>query len=351
MTQQISFPSYTEIFRALMTPQGPHAYVPKLYSAINKLIENPDMDNWYKAKRITKNPVIVAAIDAIAVAIRNNRNTDLVEDIQYGVIATLTGEEYTQTPWFWLIDKIEDADLQYNVLNYYRIKYTAPNYDKNYYALPVNLRKREDFLSKSIIEIYLKLITHKKTPIARTEESTKTVSQLSDEFIKKIQKNPQIKHEIESSYAKIFKELQKIISNETGDKNRAKEYIVFAKKLIDFVPNKKEAKRLLDNLQKLEQNTKQPDAYDKLKKGFGHAMDRIKQKADEIYEKPGVKKATKQTGETLESAARATVNAIDAGIKKLRKKANHESFNNAVDAIKRKWDEFMKQTERQHQKN
>lgn len=80
-------------------------------------------------------------------------------------------------------------------------------------------------------------------------------------------------------------------------------------------------------------------------------MDKLKQKADKIYEKPGVKKATKQTDETLESAARATVNAIDAGIKKLRKKANHESLNNAIGAIKRKWDEFMKQTEQQHQKN
>lgn len=392
MAKDIVFPSVTEIYGALITPTGPRAYVPKLSRAINKMVDEPTADNLARAKKITKNPVIQQTIDAIYTATKSSRYDDDIMDIQYGIIATLVDNEYTQLPW--LVDKIKDDEIQYQVLNNYREKYAGVGYAQQYYAQPINQRTDKDYLSKCIIEIYLSLIMHPKTPTVRKDGEHRAIYQISEEFINKIQQNSHLHKEVVSSYQKILDRIEKIINSAMktprSSYNRESEYATLAIRLTNFIPNKAESKRLHDHFTKLAQKCmfphvfqegekpekepeqkpkkkkgydwrdakeieldapeEQPDAYDRLKQKFGRAIKRVKKKTDEISEKPGVKKARKQAGDALESAARATVNAIDAGIEKIKEKATRENFESAIDSIKKKFEEFMAQIETQKKK-
>lgn len=392
MAKDIVFPSVTEIYGALITPTGPRAYVPRLSRAINKMVDEPTADNLARAKKITKNPVIQQTIDAIYTATKSSRYDDDIMDIQYGIIATLVDKEYTQLPW--LVDKIKDDEIQYQVLNNYREKYAGVGYAQQYYAQPINQRTDKDYLSKCIIEIYLSLIMHPKTPTARKDGEHRAIYQISEEFINKIQQNPHLHKEVVSSYQKILDRIEKIINTAMktprSSYNRESEYATLAIQLTKFIPNKAESKRLHDHFTKLAQKcmfphvfqegekpekepeqkpkkktgydwrdakeieldapAEQPDAYNRLKQKFGRAIKRVKKKTDEISEKPGVKKARKQAGDALESAARATVNAIDAGIEKIKEKATRENFESAIDSIKKKFEEFMAQIETQKKK-
>lgn len=392
MAKDIVFPSVTEIYGALITPTGPRAYVPKLSRAINKMVDEPTADNLARAKKITKNPVIQQTIDAIYTATKSSRYDDDIMDIQYGIIATLVDNEYTQLPW--LVDKIKDDEIQYQVLNNYREKYAGVGYAQQYYAQPINQRTDKDYLSKCIIEIYLSLIMHPKTPTARKDGEHRAIYQISEEFISKIQQNPHLHKEVVSSYQEILDRIEKIINSAMktprSSYNRESEYATLAIQLTKFIPDTVESKRLHDHFTKLAQKcmfphvfqegekpekepeqkpkkktgydwrdteeieldapAEQPDAYDKLKQKFGRAIKRVKKKTGEISEKPGVKKARKQAGDALESAARATVNAIDAGIEKIKEKATRENFESAIDSIKKKFEEFMAQIETQKKK-
>lgn len=392
MAKDIVFPSVTEIYGALITPTGPRAYVPKLSRAINKMVDEPTADNLARAKKITKNPVIQQTIDAIYTATKSSRYDDDIMDIQYGIIATLVDKEYTQLPW--LVDKIKDDEIQYQVLNNYRGKYAGVGYAQQYYAQPINQRTDKDYLSKCIIEIYLSLIMHPKTPTVRKDGEHRAIYQISEEFINKIQQNSHLHKEVVSSYQEILDRIEKIINSAMktprSSYNRESEYATLAIQLTKFIPNKAESKRLHDHFTKLAQKcmfphvfqegekpkkepeqkpkkktgydwrdaeeieldapAEQPDAYDRLKQKFGRAIKRVKKKTDEISEKPGVKKARKQAGDALESAARATVNAIDAGIEKIKEKATRENFESAIDSIKKKFEEFMAQIETQKKK-
>lgn len=392
MAKDIVFPSVTEIYGALITPTGPRAYVPKLSRAINKMVDEPTADNLARAKKITKNPVIQQTIDAIYTATKSSRYDDDIMDIQYGIIATLVDKEYTQLPW--LVDKIKDDEIQYQVLNNYREKYAGVGYAQQYYAQPINQRTDKDYLSKCIIEIYLSLIMHPKTPTVRKDGEHRAIYQISEEFINKIQQNSHLHKEVVSSYQEILDRIEKIINSAMktprSSYNRESEYATLAIHLTKFIPDTVESKRLHDHFTKLAQKcmfphvfqegekpekepeqkpkkkkgydwrdtegveldtpAEQPDAYDRLKQKFGRAIKRVKKKTDEISEKPGVKKARKQAGDALESAARATVNAIDAGIEKIKEKATRENFESAIDSIKKKFEEFMAQIETQKKK-
>ena len=392
MAKDIVFPSVTEIYGALITQTGPRAYVPKLSRAINKMVDEPTADNLARAKKITKNPVIQQTIDAIYTATKSSRYDDDILDIQYGIIATLVDKEYTQLPW--LVDKIKDDEIQYQVLNNYREKYAGVGYAQQYYAQPINQRTDKDYLSKCIIEIYLSLIMHPKTPTVRKDGEHRAIYQISEEFINKIQQNSHLHKEVVSSYQEILDRIEKIINSAMktprSSYNRESEYATLAIRLTNFIPNKAESKRLHDHFTKLAQKcmfphvfqegekpekepeqkpkkktsydwrdakeieldtpAEQPDAYDRLKQKFGRAIKRVKKKTGEISEKPGVKKARKQAGDALESAARATVNAIDAGIEKIKEKATRENFESAIDSIKKKFEEFMAQIETQKKK-
>ena len=101
---------------------------------------------------------------------------------------------------------------------------------------------------------------------------------------------------------------------------------------------------------KKQEKTDGQDAYDRLKEKWEQKIDKLKKKAAEISEKPGVKKAKKQAGDILEDAARKTVNAIDAGIKKIKKKATRENFEKAIDSIEKAWDNFMAQLNEKQKK-
>lgn len=392
MAKDIVFPSVTEIYGALITPTGPRAYVPKLSRAINKMVDEPTADNLARAKKITKNPVIQQTIDAIYTATKSSRYDDDIMDIQYGIIATLVDNEYTQLPW--LVDKIKDDEIQYQVLNNYREKYAGVGYAQQYYAQPINQRTDKDYLSKCIIEIYLSLIMHPKTPTVRKDGEHRAIYQISEEFINKIQQNSHLHKEVVSSYQEILNRIEKIINSAMktprSSYNRESEYATLAIHLTKFIPDTVESKRLHDHFTKLAQKcmfphvfqegekpekepeqkpkkkkgydwrdakeieldtpAEQPDAYDRLKQKFGRAIKRVKKKTGEISEKPGVKKARKQAGDALESAARATVNAIDAGIEKIKEKATRENFESAIDSIKKKFEEFMAQIETQKKK-
>ena len=392
MAKDIVFPSVTEIYGALITPTGPRAYVPRLSRAINKMVDEPTADNLARAKKITKNPVIQQTIDAIYTATKSSRYDDDIMDIQYGIIATLVDKEYTQLPW--LVDKIKDDEIQYQVLNNYREKYAGVGYAQQYYAQPINQHTDKDYLSKCIIEIYLSLIMHPKTPTVRKDGEHRAIYQISEEFISKIQQNPHLHKEVVSSYQEILDRIEKIINSAMktprSSYNRESEYATLAIQLTKFIPNKAESKRLQDHFTKLAQKctfpnlfkddkksdketkkttkkktgydwrdteeieldapAEQPDAYDRLKQNFGRAIKRIKKKTDEISEKPDVKKARKQAGDALESAARATVNAIDAGIEKIKEKATRENFESAITLIKSKWDKFMAEIDAQKRK-
>lgn len=415
MAKDIVFPSVTEIYGALITPTGPRAYVPRLHKAIQKLMDHPDKESLERAKKVTKNPIIQKAIDAIYNASKSYTHEDTVTDIQYGIIATLADKEYTQLPW--LVDKIQDPEIQYQALNAYRIKYTRPEYAYQYSNQPINQSSSIDYLSKCIIEIYLALAMHPKTPVDRKDWSHHAIYQISNEFAELIQSNTYVKKEFISSYKEIFDRIENEINRELKTSqvfyDRASEYATMAIRLTNFIPNKAESKHLQDHFVKLEQKCtfpnlfqddkksdkgtkktthkktgydwrdaeeieledpekqqktkkrhdwrdteeieldapeEQPDAYDRLKQKFGSAIKRVKKKTDEISDKPGVKKARKQAGDALESAARATVNAIDAGIEKIKQKATRENFESAITLIKNKWDKFMAEIDAQKRK-
>ena len=366
MAQEINFPSVTEIYGALMTNTGPRAYVPKLSRAINKMVDEPTMDNLHRAKQVAKNPVIQAMIDAMFEATTAGRYEDDVMDIQYGIIASLNDKEYTQLPW--LVDKIKDLDLQHAVLDYYRVKYTAAGYDKQWYAHIINQRADKDYLSKCIIEIYLSLIMHPKTPYVRTDDTHRNIEQISDEFLKEIRTNSKVKKEVEASLPDIFTRIQKAIDKElaksTPDRKQAAGYASLGRRLTAFVRDEKEIARLKEQFDgtkilnpqlvkvkpKKQEKTDGQDAYDKLKGKWEKNIDKLKKKVAEISEKPGIKKAKKQAGDILEDAARKTVNAIDSGIKKIKKKATRENFEKAIDSIEQAWAKFITQFNEQQKK-
>ena len=255
MAKDIVFPSVTEIYGALITPTGPRAYVPRLHKAIQKLMDHPDKESLERAKKVTKNPIIQKAIDAIYNASKSYTHEDTVTDIQYGIIATLVDKEYTQLPW--LVDKIQDPEIQYQALNAYRTKYTRPEYAYQYSNQPINQSSSIDYLSKCIIEIYLALAMHPKTPVDRKDWSHHAIYQISNEFAELIQSNTYVKKEFISSYKEIFDRIENEINKELKTSqvfyDRASEYATMAIRLTNFIPNKAESKRLQDHFVMLEQ--------------------------------------------------------------------------------------------------
>lgn len=72
--------------------------------------------------------------------------------------------------------------------------------------------------------------------------------------------------------------------------------------------------------------TEQTDAYDKLKRKFNSAISNVKKSAEKIASDPRFQETAQKTGATLETAARKTVNSIDAGVQKLRGKITSENI-------------------------
>ena len=346
MAQDIYYPSITEIYRALMGKNGPYAYVPKLHTAIQKLYDQPGQKNLDAAKKITDNPTIHKLLDAINESNANGwrDNEDIFMDIQYGIIATLVKDEYTQLPQF--THHINDEKLKYDVLSFYETKYSNPEYIKKFDAQPIIKRLPQDVLARTIIQIELDKLTNKTT----SDAEIRTI--LGN--LHKTMQLPRFKKQKALLLASIFNILELKIVKELSNPNPSEHkidtiYCLYAHEFADLFDDKDYAfeikerfnsDKILSNHRRKSEPSAPLDTYDKLKK-----------KASEMVQKPGVQKARDQAGEVLESATRATVNAIDAGIKKIKKKATRKNFDAAIKTIKSKWDEFIAQIETQNKKD
>ncbi len=356
------FPSTTEIYRALMGKKGPYAYVPKLYKALLKLNKNPTQANLDAAKKITSNPTIHNLLAAMYesrtyISSFEDDYDDTSNDILYGIIAPLVKDEYKYLPSMLLISEIYfDDKLRYDVLSFYETKYTNPDYIKKFDAEPINKKAVMDELARTIIQIELDKLSNDTTSDAEIRTILGNLHQTM--------KLPRFKKEKAVLLAFIFNILEAKIKKELSRPNPSETkidtvYCLYAREFADLFDDKNMAfeiqekfnsHRIMLNHKRTSGQPVSQDAYDKLKQKFGHAIKKVKKKANEISEKPGVKKAKKQTGDALESAARTTVNAIDAGIQKLKKKATRENLDSAINSIKKKWDEFMAQIESEQKK-
>ena len=356
MAQDIYYPSITEIYRALMGKNGPYAYVPKLHTAIQKLYDQPGQKNLDAAKKITTNPTIHKLLDAINESNANGwrDNEDTFMDIQYGIIATLVKDEYTQLPH--LVHHINDEKLKYDVLSFYETKYTDPEYIKKFDVQPINKQSHQDVLARTIIRIELEKLSNKTTSDA---EVRKILGNLH-----KTMKLPRFRKQKAYLLASIFNILEEKIKTELSKPTPSEHkidsvYIAYAQVFSELFDDKEYASEVMAQIysaippSKHKVKSERPndqDAYDKLKSQLGRGIDKLKKKTTEFAEQPAVQKARNQTGEALESATRATVNAIDAGIKKIKKKATRKNFDAAIKSIKSKWEEFLAQIEKQDKK-
>ena len=338
MAKQIIFPSITELYRALMDKKSPHEYVPKLSKAVQKLVDTPSKQHLKAAKNITQNPTIQKLIDAIYVASKTGQSEDIVMDFQFGVIATLLYDEYTQLPW--LVDEIKDDKLKYNVLSFYETKYTNPEYIKKYDSKKINQNTRHDYLAKCIIEIELAKLKNPKT----SDSEVHTI--LSN--LQKMMALPRFNREKDYLLSSIFDILQAKINQELSSSTPnetkiASVYCLYACEFANLYDDKNYASNIKDkfNFHKIilqHQQKQSSDAYDKIKSG----TKKIKQQIHDATSTPQAQ-AFKQTATAmLDNAARVTVNAIDAGIKKIKSTTTRKNMETATANIKKQWNEFKK---------
>lgn len=350
--EQLKDTYITEIFKALLTPTGPRAYVPRLSRLANELAVNLTKTSLNRAKQVTKNPVIHWALDEIY-----NNNTDDYGLSSGAIFRMLSHDDYDELPW--LYNEIEDPEVQRQALLFFASKYSDRNYYKQHFARcraidiiwDSNVQTPKDYM-EIIFDIYLLLITNPNTPVGRGNATHPSISRITADFFSKAM--PLIKTEFnksDESMKKIFDRIKQEINKELQIKGntykRAAQYADFAIRLAGHIEDKVAAQSTLKYFTEL-RNKIDPTTPVAAKTSAATMSLAQTNVSGKPKQKPGqVVGAAKNKGVgRLESATRATVDAINAGIKKLKKKATSADRQVAVDSVKQKLDEFLGQLER-----